>query len=139
MKPCPFCGSARLNITHSDSGLSAVECVHCGAAGPLDDEDAPATERWDRRTADTALHTEAARLCMLIEFAQRHVASLHAKNTALHRRAQQAEAAVAAAVKRWDSAGGPRGGTFGRALLACEVERLRAEVAQLRAAQSPPD
>jgi Lar family restriction alleviation protein len=50
MKPCPFCGSVKLNITHSDSGLSAVECEQCGAAGPLDEEDAPAVERWDQRT-----------------------------------------------------------------------------------------
>jgi Lar family restriction alleviation protein len=54
MKPCPFCGSVKLNITHSDSGLSAVECEQCGAAGPLDEEDAPAVERWDQRTAENA-------------------------------------------------------------------------------------
>ena len=50
--------------------------------------------------------------------------SLRKRNTELHRRCQQAEAAVAEFKRQWDRHGGPTGGNFGRALLACECIRL---------------
>lgn len=50
----------------------------------------------------------------------------------LHRRCQQAEAAVEKFRKDWQNHGGPRGGSFGRALLACHCIRLEEEVTQWR-------
>lgn len=52
------------------------------------------------------------------------VQQLLARNAELHRRCQQAESAVAAVKKEWDKHGGPKGGSFGRALLASECVRL---------------
>lgn len=59
------------------------------------------------------------------------VKQLRAKNAELHRRCQQAESAVAAVKKEWDKRGGPKGGSFGRALLACECVRLTEFVIRL--------
>lgn len=56
------------------------------------------------------------------------IARLRKQNTELHRRCQQAEAAVAEMKREWDKHGGPRGGSFGRALLACECVRLTAAI-----------
>jgi hypothetical protein len=55
---------------------------------------------------------------------EREVAALKANSSDLHRRAQQAEAAVKKTVEDWQKHGGPCGGSFGRALLACECNRL---------------
>ena len=46
------------------------------------------------------------------------------KGKAMHRRLLKAEGAVAAMKRQWDEHGGPRGGSFGRALLAAECVRL---------------
>lgn len=51
---------------------------------------------------------------------------LQRRNSDLQRRCQQAEAAVKKFVEQWNAAGGPKGGSFGRALLACECVRLQA-------------
>jgi hypothetical protein len=50
----------------------------------------------------------------------------------LHRKLQQAEGAIAEFKKQWDDHGGPKGGSFGRALLAAECARLERENAKLR-------
>lgn len=47
------------------------------------------------------------------------VERLRKRNSELQRRCQQAESAVAKFKCEWDKHGGPRGGSFGRALLAC--------------------
>ncbi len=49
---------------------------------------------------------------------------LRKRNSELQRRCQQAEAAVIKFKREWDKHGGPRGGSFGRALLACYCEDL---------------
>lgn len=56
---------------------------------------------------------------------EEEIANLRKRNSDLHRRCQQAESAVAKFVKQWDAHGGPKGGSFGRALLAAERARLR--------------
>jgi hypothetical protein len=61
------------------------------------------------------------------------VRETRAKASDLHRRCQQAEVAVAQFKKQWDKAGGPRGGSFGRSLLAVECERLTKERDEARA------
>lgn len=59
------------------------------------------------------------------------IAALKARNTELHRRCQQAEAAVASFKKQWDQHGGPCGGSFGRALLASYCVKLEARAEKL--------
>lgn len=34
MKPCPFCGSVRLENLHAARDWSPVMCIDCGACGP---------------------------------------------------------------------------------------------------------
>jgi hypothetical protein len=52
----------------------------------------------------------------------------------LNRRCQRAEGGVAQFKRQWDEAGGPRGGSFGRALQAAECARLKADGERLTAA-----
>lgn len=49
---------------------------------------------------------------------------LRKRNSELQRRCQQAESAVMQFKADWDKSGGPRGGSFGRALLACYCQKL---------------
>jgi len=58
---------------------------------------------------------------------------LRQRNTELHRRCQKAESAVAQFKRQWDEHGGPRGGSFGRALLASECARMREIIQEARA------
>jgi uncharacterized protein involved in exopolysaccharide biosynthesis len=57
---------------------------------------------------------------------------LRQRNTELHRRCQKAESAVAQFKRQWDEYGGPRGGSFGRALLASECARMREIISRLQ-------
>lgn len=56
--------------------------------------------------------------CSVLELREM-VATLRKQNSALQRRCQQAESAVRKVKAEWEKHGGPKGGSFGRALLAC--------------------
>lgn len=53
-KPCPFCGSRKLEILRLIRGdlkvCRQVEC-ECGAGGPLEPTTARAVAKWNRRAA----------------------------------------------------------------------------------------
>lgn len=51
------------------------------------------------------------------------------RNSELQRRCQQAESACVQFKKDWDKHGGPRGGSFGRALLSAAYSKLEEELA----------
>jgi hypothetical protein len=63
------------------------------------------------------------------EWALAEIERLQKRNSELHRRCQQAESAVSKFKREWDKHGGPRGGSFGRALLACYSEDLARRLA----------
>jgi hypothetical protein len=64
------------------------------------------------------------------------IARLKAQASKYHRRAQQAEAACDQFMRRWDAHGGPRGGSFGRALASAAYyhQRERADGAEAQLA-----
>jgi Lar family restriction alleviation protein len=48
LKPCPFCGSTNLNVTHESS---YVMCYGCDADGPVTRPSAAAIAAWNNRAA----------------------------------------------------------------------------------------
>lgn len=64
MKPCPFCGSSRVDVMHGAGSVLRGICLSCGALGaPTASMDA-AKRVWDRRstiaTAKNHTRKEAA-------------------------------------------------------------------------------
>lgn len=55
---------------------------------------------------------------------EEEVSRLRKRNSELQRRCQLAESAVVKFKRDWDKHGGPRGGSFGRALLASYADML---------------
>lgn len=68
MKPCPFCGSTRVTITHENDRMgysSWIRCQDCYVTGPAtrmptgpvmsnEDREAEATELWNTRVEPDA-------------------------------------------------------------------------------------
>lgn len=56
LKPCPFCGSARVSVHDMRDDWDAavaVVCRNCDVRGPVDDVETVAVRAWNRR-ADPA-------------------------------------------------------------------------------------
>lgn len=51
IKPCPFCGSKRVNITRTNENACWIECARnsCGAESEHDASRAGAIRNWNRR------------------------------------------------------------------------------------------
>lgn len=64
---------------------------------------------------------------------QNEIARLRMRVSIYHRRAQKAEAACLQFKKEWDKHGGPRGGSFGRAVLATGWHAIEEDNERLRA------
>jgi hypothetical protein len=108
----------------------------------------PRTSAWVRAHTGKMLFPKA--VCELIEIADGLEQKLSAVLPKLHdalselaeaketisrlnRRCQRAEGGVAQFKRQWQEAGGPRGGSFGRALLAAECARVQANGERLKA------
>lgn len=54
LKKCPFCGEKELDVMVEGSELDPkrrVYCIHCGAQGPIDNEDDLSAEgAWNQRS-----------------------------------------------------------------------------------------
>ena len=48
LKPCPFCCETEHLEQMSDCGDRYIECLECGARGPVADSEAEAAEFWNR-------------------------------------------------------------------------------------------
>jgi hypothetical protein len=51
--PCPFCGAPGPHPTTVINLVWRVQCLPCGALGPVAASEAGAVERWNWRLADT--------------------------------------------------------------------------------------
>jgi len=49
--PCPFCGSHDIIKPLSQNDAPFVECLDCGAIGPLSENPGTPTQAWNRRAA----------------------------------------------------------------------------------------
>lgn len=56
LEPCPFCGSEHIGYVYPEVGETfgtVVQCVHCGARGPLvcdEDGESEAATKWNQRS-----------------------------------------------------------------------------------------
>ena len=48
-KPCPHCREAERLEQRSDCGDRYIECLECGARGPVADSEEEAAELWNNR------------------------------------------------------------------------------------------
>jgi len=49
LKPCPFCGSVE-DLTYMDD--HCVDCLNCGASGPMADGQRSTAEEWNNRECE---------------------------------------------------------------------------------------
>lgn len=49
LRPCPFCGSKKVEICRTNPGACWVRCGRCGADAPSDPERKVAIRIWNRR------------------------------------------------------------------------------------------
>lgn len=54
LKPCPFCGSKDLRISHVGRDWNSVICRDCGGEGPEELGREDAISSWNRRAGDEA-------------------------------------------------------------------------------------
>lgn len=54
LKPCPFCGSKHLLVTHLRRDVNSVVCIDCGGEGPEKLGRDDAISSWNRRAGDEA-------------------------------------------------------------------------------------
>lgn len=55
IKPCPFCGSGRINLItrrSNDEELFFMKCTFCGVKLEPEEEEEDAIEVWNRRAWD---------------------------------------------------------------------------------------
>lgn len=51
-KSCPFCGTNH-SLEHGESyGFNRVECIECGATGPVADSEDAAETLWQERVSE---------------------------------------------------------------------------------------
>lgn len=114
-----------------------IYCDQCNETQPCERimTDTPRTDAAEHNLYSRGVdrHWSGVSMAQFARELERENRGLLAKNSDLHRRCQQSESAVTEVKKDWDKHGGPRGGSFGRALLACECDRLERENQQLRA------
>ncbi len=66
LKPCPFCGSANVDVFNSfgdpstDENIMNVECINCGAEGGIGKGEEKAAAAWNRRAGGGAINSELA-------------------------------------------------------------------------------
>lgn len=49
LKPCPFCGSTKVESTFMGHGALAVLCYECEAEGPPRENEKDAIAAWNKR------------------------------------------------------------------------------------------
>ena len=49
LKPCPFCHTVDRIIQESDCGERFIECLLCGARGPIARSENKAAKLWNKR------------------------------------------------------------------------------------------
>jgi len=49
LKPCPFCGSNRLELHNTENGTYWIICGECNCGSPICDSMAQATDAWNKR------------------------------------------------------------------------------------------
>ena len=64
INPCPFCGSANVDVFSSfgdsstDENIMNIECINCGAQGASKTGEKNAVAVWNKRAGGGAVNTE---------------------------------------------------------------------------------